>query len=130
MTWLVVLAVSVGAGLGAQLRHAAAQLHAASRERRGLGVPEVGWSTLAVNAVGSGALGVLAGAYSTGALDATWFAVAGAGLCGGLTTFSTLALDVVALVRTDRWGRAAGYVGAHVVVGVGLFVLGYALAVA
>ena len=127
MTWLVVLAVGVGAGLGAQLRLAAERLHSAARERHGLGPAELEWSTLVVNAIGSGALGALVGALEVGAIDAAWFAVGGAGVCGGLTTFSTLAVDVVTLARAGRWVRAAGYVLAHVVLGLGLFALGLAL---
>ena len=130
MTWLLVLAVGVGAGLGSQLRHGAEVLHAAARRRHDLPPAVFPWATLVVNAAGSGALGALTGAFAAGAVDATWLAVGGAGLCGGLTTFSTLALDVVVLARERRWGRAAGYVGAQLGAGAALFALGHAIATA
>ncbi len=127
MTWALALAVGLGAGLGSQLRFAAERWHAAARRRQGLAAATFPWATLVVNAVGSAALGVLTGAHAAGALDATWLAIAGAGVCGGLTTFSTLALDVVVLLRSRWWARAAWYVGAQVVAGLLLFALGLAL---
>ncbi|OKL53188.1 hypothetical protein BSZ39_10865 [Bowdeniella nasicola] len=51
-----------------------------------------------VNVVGSLLLGLLAGAC----LDPTLFLIAGVGLCGSFTTFSTAILDVV-----SRWQRRA-----------------------
>ena len=126
MSLLTVIAVGVGAGLGAQLRHAAEQLERRARARRGDAGPGFPWATFAVNALGSGGLGVLVGLHSAGVVGPTWFALGGAGVCGGLTTFSTLALDVVRLVRA-RSSLVAGYVAAQVVTGLGLFVAGLAL---
>jgi len=128
MTWGLVLAVGAGAGAGALLRFAAERWHAAARVRQGLGKASFPWATLVVNAVGSGALGALVGAHAAGVLGPEVLAVAGAGLCGGLTTFSTLALDVVVLVRARLLARAAIYVGAQALAGVSLFALGFALA--
>jgi len=128
MTWTLALAVGLGAGLGATARFAVERAHAAARLRRGLRAATFPWATLVVNAVGSALLGVLTGAFESGAIDATWFAVGGAGVCGGLTTFSTLALDVVLLWRARWFARAAWYVGAQVITGLSLFALGLALA--
>jgi len=127
VTWALAVAIGLGAGLGSQLRFAAERWHAAARQRRGLRAATFPWATLVVNAAGSAVLGALTGAHAAGALDATWLAIAGAGVCGGLTTFSTLALDVVVLLRARWWARAAWYVVAQVVAGLSLFALGFAL---
>ncbi len=60
------------------------------------------WGTLAINVVGSFALGLLAGAVS----DATVLAVVGAGLLGGFTTFSSVAAASAVMLR-ERRSRAA-----------------------
>jgi CrcB protein len=41
----------------------------------------------------------------------------GTGVCGGLTTFSTLQLEAVDLVRDGRAGLAAGYLAASLAAG-------------
>lgn len=63
----------------------------------------------------------LAGAFALGALAAGGVSrrprlLLGTGLLGGLTTYGTLALDVVLLLRDGRWADGAGY-GAGSVVG-------------
>jgi CrcB protein len=77
--------------------------------------------TLAVNVAGALALGMLAGA------DAPTATVVGVGGLGGLTTFSTLAVEVDALVADDRFGTAVAYVAVTVVLGVGAAGAGLAL---
>lgn len=124
MTWALAVTVGLAAGLGAALRHGVERAHAAARARHDLPATDFPWSTLVVNAAGSGLLGALVGAVAAGSIDAAWLAVGGAGLCGGLTTFSTLALDVIALLRARRWARALTYVGAQLVCGAVLFALG------
>ena len=110
MSALVALGVGLGAGLGAQLRYAAERVHGRIVGRRvaqGHGTPkEFPWATLTVNVVGSALLGVVAGLVVRGSLDPAWQAVLGAGLAGGLTTFSTFSFDVVELVREGRPLRA------------------------
>lgn len=127
MTWPLALAVGLAAGLGAAARFGIERGHAAARARAGLPPGGFPWSTLAVNAAGSGLLGAVVAAVGAGMLDARWLAVLGAGLCGGFTTFSTLALDVVRLGRERRWRRVAGYTGAQLGCGVAMFALGHAL---
>jgi len=123
MSWALALAVGLGAGVGSALRFGVERAHAAARTRHGLQAASFPWATLVVNALGSAALGVLSGAP----LDERSLAILGAGLCGGLTTFSTLALDLVLLVRERRLARASLYLGAQVLAGVALFSLGLAV---
>lgn len=126
MTWALALAVGLGAGIGSALRFGVELAHAAARRRHGLSAASFPWATLVVNAIGSGALGLLTGSLAVGLLDEASFAVLGAGVCGGLTTFSTLALDLVLLVRERRFARASGYLAAQVLAGLALFALGLA----
>lgn len=127
MSAWVVLGVGVGAAVGAQLRFATELVHARARERRGLGRPTFPWATLTVNVVGSALLGAAAALTVRGIIGADWLAVLGAGLAGGLTTFSTFALDVVELARTRRWVRAVADIGLHLALGVGAAVLAFHL---
>ena len=114
---LLALAVGVGAGVGAQLRFAAERAHALYRERRGLRRPVFPWATLEVNIAGSAVIGLVAGLVHSATIDPAWQAVIGAGLAGGLTTFSTFALDVVELARTGHVIRALLDVLATLVLG-------------
>ncbi len=84
---MTVLLVALGAAVGAVLRHAVA---VALPGRR---------ATLLVNLAGSLLLGLLAPAAPAAA------ALLGVGLCGGLTTFSTYALEVL---DGGGWRYAAG----------------------
>ena len=122
---LVAIGVGIGAGVGAQLRYAVERVHARARVRRGLGAPTFPWATLLVNVVGSALLGLVAGFVVRGSLDPRWLTVLGTGVAGGLTTFSTLSLDIVELARSRRYARAALDVGLHVVLGIGAAVAAF-----
>ncbi|GAB3603122.1 fluoride efflux transporter FluC [Microbacterium aureliae] len=89
---LVLIAVAGGAGAG--LRYVVDRLAA----RPGGDFPR---GILIVNISGSLALGLLAG-LGTGVLPPDLSAVLGAGLLGGYTTFSTLAVDTVLLAQRHR----------------------------
>jgi len=115
----VVLGVAVGSGVGAQLRFATERLHARARERRGLGRPSFPWATLTVNIVGSMVLGAAAALAARGVVSSPWLTVLGVGLAGGLTTFSTFALDVVELARERRVTRALLDIALHLTLGLG-----------
>jgi CrcB protein len=85
--------------------------------------------TLAVNLVGSFAIGVLAvplllaerGPHPIAPLLIT-------GVLGGFTTFSAFSLDTLRLIEAGRAGAALLYVGASVVLSLGAGALGLALA--
>jgi fluoride exporter len=111
------LLVVLGAAVGAPLRLLALRLAGRS--------PELG--TLAVNVAGSAVLGVLLGLAD---VPTPVVALVGAGFCGALTTFSTFGADVVRLVEARALARAAGYLLATLVLGLGAAAAGYVLAAA
>jgi CrcB protein len=57
------------------------------------------WGTLTVNVVGSGVLGAVLAAASTGRLPDGLVALLGTGLCGALTTFSTFGFETMRLLQ-------------------------------
>lgn len=117
MTPLDALLVAVGAAVGAPLRYLTNHW---VRERLG-GTAVAG--TLVVNVVGSLVLGLLVGAGTTGAP----LALLGIGFCGGLTTFSTLALEFWDDLSADRHPRAVANVALSLTLGIGAAVLGWTL---
>ncbi len=112
---MTALLVVLGAVAGAPLRLLAGRL--AERRARD---PAPG--TLVVNVVGSAVLGGVAGWAAAPAWAVVLF---GTGFCGTLTTFSTFGADVVRLVEGRAVARAAGYVGASLVLGIGAAALAY-----
>jgi CrcB protein len=75
------LLVALGAAVGAPVRYLVGRLLDG----------RLHWGTLVVNLVGSAALGALVGA----AVDGRWLALLGTGFCGGLTTYSSFAVQAV-----------------------------------
>jgi CrcB protein len=41
----------------------------------------------------------------------------GTGVCGGLTTFSTMQVETVRMLQAGHWGLAAGYTAASLALG-------------
>jgi CrcB protein len=66
---------------------------------------------LAENEVGSAAIGWFAAISPPASFDARLFAMTG--VCGGFTTFSTLSLDLLNMLRGGEWGKALAYVTAQ-----------------
>ena len=79
--------------------------------------PQFPWPTLLVNLVGCGLLGLLIGRR---ARPSTLLLV-GTGLCGGLTTFSTFAVEVADLLRHAELVLGFTYLAASVVGGLAAF---------
>jgi len=75
------------------------------------------WPTLLVNLVGCGLLGILMGRRTR----PSTLLLVGTGLCGGLTTFSTFAVEVADLVRHDDGALGLAYLVASVVGGLAAF---------
>lgn len=97
--------VAAGGAVGASLRHLTGL---AAMRLLGVNFP---WGTLAVNIVGSFAMGVFIEllARRFGASNELRLFVA-TGLLGGFTTFSAFSLDVAVLWERGAAGTAAGYV--------------------
>lgn len=88
-------------------------------------VTDFPWGTMAVNAVGSLVLGVLAGAAASGVLPGWVLTLAGTGFCGALTTFSTFSYETVRLAENGRWGSATLNVLGSLAVGSAAVSLGW-----
>lgn len=85
------------------------------------------WPVLAVNIVGSFVLGAaLAEQWAHPGLSVLLRDGVGVGFCGGLTTFSTFAVEVVQLSRNDEPGMAVTYVVTSLVGTIGAVVAGAA----
>ncbi|HEX2212279.1 MAG TPA: fluoride efflux transporter CrcB [Mycobacterium sp.] len=100
-------AVFVGGALGTLARAAVETLAA----------PEPGhwpWSTFAVNIVGAFLLGFVAARLPESSLRRP---LLGTGLCGGLTTFSTMQVEILRMIEHDDMGLVAGYGAASVTAG-------------
>lgn len=82
--------------------------------------------TLLVNLLGAFVLGLLSGADVTGG----WLLVAGTGLLGAFTTFSTWVHEVLALAGDGRRRIAALLLGGALVLGLGAAALGRAVGAA
>jgi fluoride exporter len=114
------LAIAIGGVAGASLRWAV--LTSTS--------PAPGsfpWSVMLLNLVGSVLLGVaLAEEWSHPSARLLLHDIAGIGFCGGLTTFSTYAVEVVELSRAGHTATAIAYGLASVVAAVAGVVIGAA----
>ena len=75
------------------------------------------WPTLLINLLGCAALGVLIGKK----LDKKTLLMLGTGLCGGLTTFSTLSFEVAVLFRDNEILIPLCYLVASIFFGISLF---------
>jgi CrcB protein len=76
------------------------------------------WPTFAVNVVGALLLGYFATRLQERLpLSAYRRPFLGTGLCGALTTFSTMQVEVLTMLDSGRVGLATGYVAASLVAG-------------
>jgi len=70
------------------------------------------WGTLAVNVLGSFAIGVVMAVFAArGELDSRLRLALTVGFLGGFTTYSAFALETVTLVERKLYAVAAAYVG-------------------
>jgi CrcB protein len=115
VTALLVLA---GAVVGAPLRYLADR---ALQAAHGTAFP---WGILVVNVAASFVLGLAVGAAAAPPV----LAAVGTGFCGALSTWSTLALDVVRLARGDATTAAVLDLVVSVLAGLGAAGLGVAVA--
>ena len=110
--WKSVVAISVGASLGALLRWwLGSQLNSL--------FPTIPPGTLTANLVGGYIVGIAIAFFATySAIAPEWRLLIITGFCGGLTTFSTFSAEIVTLLQQGRnlWvlGAAAVHLGGSV----------------
>ena len=96
--------IAAAGGIGSVLRYA---VGLALANALGASLP---FGTLAVNAIGSCLLGVVAeGLRGQTLAGADLRLVLGVGLLGGFTTYSSFNLELLRMIETGALGRAAGY---------------------
>ncbi len=118
---MIVLGVMVAGACGAVLRYSVD--HVVQR-RAGSDFP---LGTLVINVTGSLVLGFLTGSALHHGVSAAWLTVAGTGLIGAYTTFSTFTFDAVRLAEAERWGLSLLNVAVSITLGLGAAALGLAL---
>jgi CrcB protein len=105
--WKSVMAICVGASLGALLRWwLGAQLNSL--------FPAVPPGTLAANLVGGYVIGLAIAFFAMySAIAPEWRLLIITGFCGGLTTFSTFSAEIVTLLQQGRGLWALGAAATH-----------------
>jgi CrcB protein len=120
---MLLLYLAAGGVLGTLARHGlAGWVHSWA----GTAMP---WGTLAVNVLGSFALGFLVRLTEATTLAPDMRAFLTVGLCGAFTTFSTLSFETVMLMQGGQWTRALLYAGGSFVLGIAGLAAGLSLAV-
>ena len=120
---LMVLVVAAGGAIGAVIRYLVSLWV-------GTGIFGISGplATLAVNIVGCGLMGLLAGAVAGGMLlPEAWRGFVAVGLLGALTTFSSFALDAGNLMQRQGVYMTGAYVAASVLLSLLAFTLAFAL---
>jgi fluoride exporter len=106
-----VAAIFAGGAAGALLRVALVRLGSG-------GAPGWPWTTFGVNLAGAFALGYFATRLQERLPLSTYRRpFLGTGVCGALTTFSTLQLELLTMLDAHRYGLALGYASASIVAG-------------
>lgn len=110
----IVFSIAAGGAVGAVARH-----FVSGRLLRWLG-PDFPYGTLAVNILGSFAMGILVGMFAH-FWDASqeMRAFLTVGLLGAFTTFSAFSLDTVTLFERGAWVAAATYIVSSVLFSLG-----------
>jgi CrcB protein len=121
--WQQLGLVMAGGAMGAALRFIIGD---AMLRQFGNGFP---WGTLTVNLAGAFAVGyVVVWLQTRGSAALYWRAFAIVGIIGGLTTFSSMMLEAVLMVRNGRGWVMPTYLGISLVAGFALVWLGARLA--
>ena len=117
------LHVALGGAIGSVLRY---QLGRGMTHLLGpQAVTAFPWATLAVNLIGSFAMGLLAGFLARhGQGGEQWRLFIGVGLLGGFTTFSAFSLEMMVLVERGQAAQAFVYAAVSVLAGLSALYLG------
>ena len=106
--WRSIVAVGVGASLGALLRWwLGSQLNHF--------FPTIPPGTLAANLVGGYLIGIAIAFFAQSSLAPEWRLLVITGFCGGLTTYSTYSAELVTLLQQGRVSWALGAAATHLV---------------
>lgn len=128
---LAALLVAIGGGLGSVLRWGVGELGAHLAASRGpRQIEQVRpWTTFAVNVLACFLLGLAVAPLgsSTGGGELAYLMLA-VGFCGGLSTLSTAAMDIVELVRRGTFSQALAYLMLSTGTGMAALWLGLVLA--
>lgn len=114
MDWIL---IGLGAGLGSVARYEIGRRMAGTQNA--LKIP----GTFVVNISGAFLLGIVAAMPAQG----LWWSLLADGFLGGFTTFSTLMVESVVLIRGNRFGSALAYLAATLVLGMVAFLAGGAI---
>jgi CrcB protein len=105
--WKSIVAISIGAALGALLRWRLGTL-------LNNAFPAIPPGTLAANLMGAYIIGLAMGFFATApTLAPEWRLLIVTGFCGGLTTFSTFSAELVTLLQQGRALALCGAIAAH-----------------
>lgn len=116
--WFLVFA---GGGLGSLARYGVARLMPPA----GLENGEIPWFTLVANVLACIVLGVGVGLVGKQVLSKELQLLLLTGFCGGFSTYSTFALELVLLAEEGHWGSAALYLGLSLTGGVLAILVAY-----
>jgi CrcB protein len=117
------LVISLGAIVGANARYWM------SRSALRLLGPVFPYGTLAINVLGSFVLGFfLAWITRRGIVDPRWRLLVAVGFCGGFTTFSSYAVESMALIEQGQWLLVATNIVSNNLLSLVAVVAGMALA--
>jgi CrcB protein len=116
----LLLAGAAGAVLRYEVDHLVQRRRAADGSPFPLGI-------LIVNLSGSLVLGVLTGSALHHGLSSTWLTVAGTGLIGAYTTFSTFTFDTLSLAEHGAWRPSVANTLVSVIGGLAAAAAGLAL---
>ena len=121
---MIIIGLVVAGAVGALLRYRVDHLVQRWSASAGSEFPT---GILLVNLSGSFVLGVLTGSAVHHGVSATWLTVAGTGLIGAYTTFSTFTFDTISLAENGEWGASLLNVLVSVVFGLGAAAAGLAV---
>lgn len=116
MSPILIVAVLLAGSLGALLRYWSTRM---------VNADHFPTPVLLVNVAGSLLAGVLLQLANAGVLPSGFLVILVTGFCGGLTTFSTLSVETIQLIRDGRPVIAAASIVTNLVLGIGAATLGF-----